>query len=546
MFFKINFYLIALILCVSSNAFAEINWVLGNGKISYRVNYWKNIPHVSDKDVKLIVTKFPNIEKGLFFNQEISDYKIKWNSRPFKKNIRIDKYSNEIVEAYFKPKRYKGKVNTISYEISFNAVLNTSLYELESVDTLPVEYWIFDQYQLQFLKNARGIQLSNALDIRKELKEILKKTKSQFQIVFLLTEWVKKNIKLQPLSKGLEDIYKTILMADYRPFFNSQDVYKNRTGSRLGRMNLLVALLRLWSVPTRVVKGLSMDSPIHIDGKKTESVDFTLFSKAGDTFWIEVFFPRLGWLPIDLDRESFFLFPNYITKRVGLDFLDLIEFERQKKPIIEEYFFEKKDSQSDFQIVAEWPFGQGLSFMPPVNTESLFNFFQHNNSLKSKNTDPYLPFIKGMEIESITLSTKKNLYYAQKIKATPGDTIRSIDISLFNLDHLSGSIEIQLYSQRDGQIGDLIAKSEKIPLDKLGLRYRFKWFKFKLKKPLIIDDKNQHFWLLPKLKGAGTVHWALHLDRNRGWIRDSYNISKDHTLLSLLNGDFSFRLNLDK
>ena len=265
-------------------ALAEVHVITGEGEASYRVNAWKNIPTTSEEEHKIIVTHYPNVEGGLFFNQKIDRYRIKWNTTPKKKHLRTDKFSNEIIEAYFKPVKYNGRYNVISYEIAFDVSLKTSLYEFKSVDTFPVKADLLGAYESQFLSNARGIGFADAEVIKNRFKKVSKGTTQVAELTFLLAEWVKQNIKLYYKKGVREDIYRTLLLADYRPYFNSEEVLAAKVGTRLGRMNVLIALLRTMGVPVRVVKGLRVDEATYVKGRLANELDITLLSDKGRRF----------------------------------------------------------------------------------------------------------------------------------------------------------------------------------------------------------------------------------------------------------------------
>lgn len=517
--------------------------ISGQGKVSYRVSLWKNIPVKNAEEVKIITTKYPNIESDIFLNQVINNYRIKWNTTSFKKVSRIDKFSNEIIEAYFKPVKYNNRYNTISYEISFDVDVTTYLYEIEEIDVFPIKKNLLSEYELQFLKEARGISFSGI----KNLKSIVNKIKSAddvAEIVTLTTMWVRENIKPYYKKGDSKNVYKTLLMADHRPYFNSDEVLKSKIGTKLGRMNVLISMLRSIEIPARTVKGLNFDYPIEIKAINSNELDMTAFSKNGEAFWIEVFLPSGGWLPVNLDGENLFHFPNKIKKRVGLDFFDLVEIDRQSEGLMEEYFFEKKNANIAFTNLNRFEIGSGFFFIPPIKVLQSSKALTKPTWLAVKKHHFYLDFVGDGEIESIKIFKNSSFLFAQKVRLEKRENLESLSLSLLKLDDLAGKMEVEIYSDDNGEIGDLIGKSQLVSLNRLDVKFKFEWLNFKLKKK-IDNFKNEQkvIWLVPKIRGEAIVHWALHIDRDRGWLRDSYKINRENKLTSLLNGDFAYQLN---
>ena len=102
------------------------------------------------------------------------------------------------------------------------------------------------------------------------------------QAVVAVLDWVRANISYD---------YSFSLPRD------ALSVYENRSGVCAGFSNLAVALLRAVGIPARVVSGCALWSQPH----------------GGGHAWIEIYYPDVGWVPTEPQKEQNFVSPNRLV-----------------------------------------------------------------------------------------------------------------------------------------------------------------------------------------------------------------------------------------
>ena len=528
----------------------EIYFISGEGKRRYNVNGWKNISIVDEKIVKVMVSTFPTVESDLYHSQRVHNYKLTWDPRPFKKEIRFDRFSNEVLEAYFKPVRYQGQYNTINYEVSFDVELSTSIYPTVSLDTFPVSPGDITDYERQFLEEGRGIRVAHP-DIVQTVEGIGGLTSNIALAVHRLVAWIRHQIKWYHSSSRQEGFYREVIRADLRPYFNSDEVLKNRKATLSGRINLFIAMARTLGIPTRVVKGLTVGDDISVEHPLESYFIRSVFPR-GEWVWIEVFLPRFGWMPVHLDDSSLLQFPVYIKKRVGIDLLDLIEFERKGRHIVEEYFFERKEDEHRYWIGSKLDVLNDIVYFPPINLEETKKIIdgipRFHEGLSDSVSLPSQGDFRGRRIESIKIrGTTPSLQYGQRFTLNKKAEIKKISLMLFKLDSVEGGVRVELYRDKEGSPEEMVMTSRWLSLAQVDETYMFKWRAFILSK---IDSKTSRYsllspgdyWIIPRIRGRSVLHWAFFIDVNTGSVKDSFFLDKKRRVKELLDGDFAYHV----
>lgn len=179
-----------------------------------------------------------------------------------------------------------GENNTVKAETKVNCD------DLNSEIPYPVRYNL-PTWLKPFVTPGSDIQ-SDALEIIKTAKQIVKGSKYQYEAVQKILRWVNDNITYELDPKGP---------------VSASDVLKEKKGYCVGYSNLATALLRASGIPCRNVHG------IHINDDSISPGDgYQPVSLKGITLhrWIEIYYPDVGWVFSDARYSVNFIGANYI------------------------------------------------------------------------------------------------------------------------------------------------------------------------------------------------------------------------------------------
>ncbi|MBU2589259.1 MAG: transglutaminase-like domain-containing protein [Nanoarchaeota archaeon] len=145
--------------------------------------------------------------------------------------------------------------------------------------------------ELEYLEPTESIDINE--DIKKQATEIIQGQTDYYKVTFKLGEWVQKNIKYN-LNTLTENAVQS-----------ASWVLKNREGVCDEITNLYIALLRSVGIPARFVAG---------------QVYSNLDYKFGNHGWAEVYFPEIGWVPVDVTYSQIgWIDPSHIKFQQELD-----------------------------------------------------------------------------------------------------------------------------------------------------------------------------------------------------------------------------------
>ena len=80
-------------------------------------------------------------------------------------------------------------------------------------------------------------------------------------------------------------------------------------------------MLRSLGIPTQVVFGLVAGKPINLGiAGSARTMGWGIGSKTGEMHaWLNVYFPDVGWVPLDPQLEKFFIDPRHVAFETNLD-----------------------------------------------------------------------------------------------------------------------------------------------------------------------------------------------------------------------------------
>lgn len=160
---------------------------------------------------------------------------------------------------------------------------------LENYQDLPIDNLQFERDATTYLNPS---QLIDPIQLREKAKEITKGSKTFFQIVNSITQWIYKEIKY---TKGATTIGT-----------KAHEVLSIGAGVCQDKAHLALGMLRALSIPSRYVSAI-------------------LTEQVGDTHaYVEFLHPLYGWLPTDPTKGIFIMAgTKYLKLGIGRDYADV-------------------------------------------------------------------------------------------------------------------------------------------------------------------------------------------------------------------------------
>lgn len=516
-------------------AFPDLLTLSGTAEVAYKAYANHNLPSTNNKEVVIQIVRFPSGEDGLFLTQKISNYDIRWNSRPFKTEILYDAYSNQILQAHFKPVRISSGYTTVSYEESYTASLSLNLFELEIEQNFPYLDSEMGDYEKQFLKECDGIHFVGK-NVAKKAQEIAGKNRRAAEVIFALTLWVS------------QEITNVVSTNDAEEISDSTTVLEKRRSGRLGKLNLLVAMIRSQKIPARLVRGFCVDHEIRIEQAAKPGALFSPGSK-GDSYWIEVYFPTYGFVPVDPEESVFFLLPGRIKRKVALSFAELQDPPRPTSgygSAMEDSFYEVQDKpEVRLKVVSNVEATTSFFFSAPVNEKHLGKALE---SIRKTKPAPAV-FPPGNEgsrrslCETLRISgNPADRYYGERFYLASNVILNRMEVSLFRLVDNGGLVSLQICKDQDGEVGETLVESEPVKVTDLRVPASFRWVGFGFGSgQKSVSLAPGWYWIIPRLRGNSVVHWAF-----QGWSpatspMNAFVLEGKNVKKGILAGQFLFR-----
>ncbi len=297
---KIQFILIltAIIYLIQVNLLsADIFFTNGETKsvvTSYLTTRFSSYRSTKGLFYRMFIPK--SIPEGLV-TQNIYGIRKTFTPRPTSIKEVKDKYGNLIYEC-----TWNKDIRIVQIDLQFRAKIHSQFTQIDSNAPFPIETDDETKIYLQGTEQAP----SNEYSINYIARSISYNLKREIDVIYNIALWVNENIKLINRKDNKNDDLKD----------DAVSVLQNRAGTKKGVCNLLVSLYRGIGIPARVAYGVSFQKEISykVDGSRVY-----IQSPNNERYWVEVFFPDAGWLPID-PNGLYFSLPSYIVKiAVGPD-----------------------------------------------------------------------------------------------------------------------------------------------------------------------------------------------------------------------------------
>lgn len=346
------------------------------------------------------------------------------------------------------------QVSIVQLDLQFNADTYANFSILTSESPFPVT--ITDQEKIFFTST----ELAPADDfyinyIGRSLSYDLSREIDVVSSIFL---WLDKNIRL--LNNPDNDIPHDAL-----------SVLQQRGGDERGICNLTAALLKGLGIPVRVVRGLSFQKELSI---KVENQIYIYNHPNNEKFWVEIFFPDIGWVSYD-PRGTHFVTTSHIIKfPAGPDSDHILEM----WSIVEEHIDIQKDYiydiKSDYSNIIFRELKEGavdkIVLTPLVSDVNIYqnepNLDIEGLQINTASEEPEAE-IAGMIFQNSDISNSldqvatRNKVYAQKFRVLFPFTLTGINLPLIKFGD-EGRIWIEIFADENGIPGKTLFRTYSI------------------------------------------------------------------------------------
>ena len=273
-------------------SFAENCTVKGNMSSQIRFELEKNITTVPGVKKTILSFVVPPSFESPTFNQNIQGFDINLSPSPTSKTTNTDDRGNQIITAtWMNPPR------SIDARLVFDASNTTRLKALETGASFPLKN--VPKKIKYYLKSTKQVQVNNSR-IASRAKDLTRSVKTEFDAVQRILTWVIDHVRYVTPPARYDALYSL----------------ESGKGNCQNFSHLSAALMRSVGIPVRIVNGVTLSKPFNINRK---GGILTVKMGQGRHSWIEVWFPDLGWVPLDAQQTSMFVANRFIRIEVGID-----------------------------------------------------------------------------------------------------------------------------------------------------------------------------------------------------------------------------------
>jgi len=458
------------------------------------------------------------------FDQVIRDFDIRFTPTPQDRKRYTDKRGNDIVSATWKNPR-----QAIDARLSFDVSNTTTLKTLDTHAPFPIPTIPGDVRY--YLKATKQIQSEDAR-IKKLAHKLTQGLNTEFDAIQQIITWVVDNIRYVTPPKRYDALYSL----------------ESGRGNCQNYSHMAAALMRAVDIPVRIINGVTLKKGFNI---ARQGGVLTVRMGQGRHSWIEVWFPDLGWVPLDPQQTAMFVANRFIRVEVGLDNNETVHDGRLRwiqakgskgRPdTYETIGAEFSDDRVNIRGNRESYGPKNLLLCPDVKAafkkvalvqpppppvisdkekaELRFTMpFVFGNLEFPENIDFAFPPTRAVAkgggsfektrdfyVETAEYVTTKLTQYAQVFVLKKPVKLRQIAMALHKFGG-AGQLWIDLYKDAAGKPGDIMAASDLLDLGTMSLRPGYRWTTFSFEKDDIILMPGS-YWIGLGYTGSPIVNW---------------------------------------
>ncbi|MGQ9615341.1 MAG: transglutaminase-like domain-containing protein [Spirochaetota bacterium] len=409
------------------------------------------------------------------------------------KNI-TDSYGNTGLEL-----SWTNIVKVVQIDVQFSVTTYSNFYPINSNAPFPVG---IEEEQKDYLISTE-LSPSNDFLINYVARSLSFGLNSQLDVVRNIFLWIDKTISIsnQPEVKSCCD---------------ALSVLKRRKGDVRGICNLAAAMLKGLGIPVRVAYGISFQKEVLI---KTEQQNIYYDYPNDEVFWVEVFFPDLGWVSYAPEGTYFGLTSHVIRIATGPDsdyVSDKLSIGQGQVAPFSEFIYDIKSDNINLSVKS---FGEGnvnKIILSPVVEKFTQNQREPDLSIGglsvSEKIEEIKPGTSGIIAHNSDISQRldivatRNRVYAQKFTLNFPCKITEIRLPLIKFAD-EGRIWVEIYSDAAGVPGKVLFKTYNI----LSPRIRFMmidnpWLSFPVGEKETVLQEGE-YWMSLRSSGSCIFNW---------------------------------------
>ncbi len=518
-------FIVILIVMTAAPVWGE-NYLLNGGQES-QINYrmvQKIKPSVGIK--KLVLSYVvPETFVSPTYNQRITALDLGFSPQPSKREDRVDKRGNKVVQVTWKTPSVP-----VTATIRLTANNSTKLQALKTDASFPLS-GLPSEVKV-FLQATQQVPVDDSR-IRSQARKLTNSAQNEFDAVQKILTWV------------VDHMHYVLEPQHYDALYSLQ----SGKGNCQNYSHLAAALMRSVGIPVRIINGITLKQPYDIN--VAQSI-LTMKMAQGRHSWIEVFFPDLGWVPFDPQGTELFVSNRFIRVEAGLDNNEtrqdgLMRWIQVKsasgRPSFEESI-EADFAEDRIKLYArktdygprglllcpqvETVFGKVTAAPPPLPPQEVpeamlakmrftqpylfgnLDFPENVDFLSArgparKNAEGVMEMRKNFLVETAEYVTTQGNQYAQTFILTKPMHLKQVGLALHNFSS-QGQLWLELLKDNGGIPGAIIATSDIVELSRMKYMPGYSWVDFEFAgNPVIISPGR--YWVALGFTGSPIVNW---------------------------------------
>ncbi len=554
---KLLLVLLLLTLCWNVPCQAENYTVEGEMGSDIRFEIQRNIT-LSDGITKLTLSfVVPPTFKSPTYNQSIQGFELNFSPKPQEQQRSTNARGNEIITAV-----WKSPPRAIDLRLGFNASNQTHLETIDTAAPFPLTD-IPDDIKY-YLQATEQVQAGDP-GIRKLSRELMQGVTKEFDAVQRVLTWVVDHVRYVTPPAQYDALYSL----------------GSGKGNCQNFSHLSAALMRAGGIPVRIVNGITLSKPFDM-ARKGGVLTFKMGQ--GRHSWIEVWFPDLGWVPLDPQQTAMFVPNRFIRIEIGTDNNETFNDGLIKWAQLQGSQGDPRDQEminADFKTDTVRVRGRQESYgpknlllctdiktpfkkteiVPPPPTPVLSDEqkaklildtpFIFGNVEFPENIDFAFPparpggkkgvRTKSFLVETAEYVTTKMTQYAQIFVLTKPVKLQKIGLALHNFGG-DGQLWIDLFKDRDGRPGEQIATSSMLDLERIPMKPGYRWqdFEFRGEEAVLMPGA---YWIGLGFTGSPIVNWFYTYGKPVGPVEGTrYKSVYEQDWSGALSYEFNYRI----
>lgn len=454
------------------------------------------------------------------YSQAINNFDIRFNPRPQDRRETAGSRGSRVITAV-----WQQPPKAVEARLSFSASNRTSLQVLNTTAPFPLRE--LPEESRDYLKATEQVQADDPR-IRRLAAELTSGVKTEFDAVQKILTWVVDHVRYVTPPARYDALYS----------------FASGKGNCQNFSHLSAALMRASGIPVRIVNGITLNKPFDVS---RQGGTLTFKMGQGRHSWIEVWFPDLGWVPLDPQQTAMFVPNRFIRIETGVDNNETIQDGLMKWAQARGSDADPRDQeiiQADFDTDKVKIAGKRESYgprnlllcpgvnaaftrteivappPPPVVTDAELARLRFDAPFLFGNIEfpegidfafpPSRPGArKGVKVKSFLVETAeyvttKLTQYAQVFILNRPIRLKKIGLALHKFGG-DGQLWIDLYKDRNGRPGDLLATSEIADLESIPVKPGYRWTDFDFRgDPVLMPGA---YWIGLGFTGSPIVNW---------------------------------------